>query len=303
MNAWEAVLYGLVQGITEYLPVSSSAHLILIREFLGRDDPGLSFDLFLHFGTLLSTLIYFRKDWWSLGQTLLRTRFKFDLKNGLNAKASPPDPVLPPRKEEEGLVEHLVTAPASTSFLGLEALILGTIPALFVGALFHNWIEENLRGNQVLVVTLTIGGIALWLVDWLRPQVKGMKDLTLKDVLFMGCFQMIALIPGISRAGITITAGRILGIERAATARISFLLSAPITAAAVVYGLRKWPELISEQKIALDVLLLAGFSAFLSGLIAMRLLLKLLRRFGYFGFALYRVALAMAIYRWWIAIS
>lgn len=269
MTIWEAFLFGAVQGLTEYLPISSSAHLILLPRFLGTQDPGLSFDVFLHAGTLTSTLWYFRADWLGL----------------LERKAS--------------------------SLKLWKLLIIGTLPALICGALFHRWVETALRGNQVLATTLVVGGLLLWGVDAWRSRrerdvtsdhgAKKMKArefgaLTLNDAFLVGVAQACALVPGMSRSGSTMIGGRLLGFSRESAARFSFLLSAPITAAALVFELKDFKQVV-ESQVGLLPLLTGALSAFVFGWFAIDLLLKLLRKFGYLSFAVYRVVLAVVIYK------
>jgi len=253
MTVFEAFIYGLIQGVTEYLPVSSSAHLILTPYLIGVEDPGLAFDVFLHLGTLFSTLIYFWKDW----KKLLITR---------------------------------------DSEIPLSYIIYGTFPALIFGALFHKWISTSLRGTSVIIITLIIGGVLLYLVDILKDQKKTAKDITLKDALIIGTIQALALIPGMSRSGVTITGGRLLGLTRETAARFSFLLSAPVTLAATVFMLRKWEELIYGN-VGMTALIVGCLSSFVFGMIAIGSLLVIVRKFSYLSFALYRVILAFIIFK------
>lgn len=271
MTYWEALLYGAVQGVAEYLPISSSAHLILLPRFLGGESYGLSFDVFLHLGTLFATLIYFWKDWLGILATV----------PGLER-------FIPARK---------ILADRETPWSGVvdwKLIVVATIPALIAGALFHDIIATVLRGNAVVVTTLIIGGIALFGVDRFCPQRKTLKKATMKDALLIGLFQCLALIPGVSRAGSTMTGGRALGFERGAAARFSFLISAPITAAAVVFELRNWRELL-EEGIGLGPLLAAGLGSFVFGILAIGGLLRILRHFSFLTFAIYRVVLAFVV--------
>lgn len=265
MTHLEALLYGAVQGITEYLPISSSAHLILLPQFLGTEDPGLTFDVFLHLGTLFSTLIYFWKDWLAIFASIRRTLLRGP-------------------------------APASATEVGVPWLYLvyATVPALIAGAAFHSVISTSLRGHQVTVFTLVIGGLALWLTDRLCAERRGLGAASAKDAWVIGLIQCLALVPGISRSGSTMTAGRLLQFDRASAARFSFLISAPITAAAIVFELRHWQQLL-HGPVGLGPLLVAGVSSFVFGMLAIGGLLRVVKRFGYFSFALYRCALAVAI--------
>jgi len=254
MSTFEALVYGMVQGLTDYLPISSSAHLILLPKFLGVEDPGLTFDVFLHFGTLFSTLIYFRKDWMSL------LNFRED-------------------KEARGLILKL---------------LLAMIPVMVVGLLFRDFIKTNLRGPEVLVYSLAIGGVLLWAVDHFFEQRTDVEGLTFKGAFLIGVAQIFALIPGVSRSGSTITGGRALGLDRTAAARFSFLLSAPVTGAAVVFEMRHLDELLTSQ-LTLWTLFVAGFSSFLFGWLAISGLLRLVRSRGYLSFGIYRILLAVVV--------
>ncbi len=263
MNLLEALLYGAVQGITEYLPVSSSAHLILVPKFLKTPDPGLSFDVFLHLGTLCSTLLFFREDW----AMVFRQAFH------------------PPGKGEQNL------------FL---LILIGTIPALIAGALIHKQAETIFRGNQVLMITLAVGGILLFGVDFWREHVtpvgRPITQAGVKDAIWIGISQCFALVPGMSRSGSTMIGGRLMGLDRAAAARFSFLLSAPVTAAALIFELRKYRELL-ESNVGVPAMIVGGVSSFVFGFLAIGGMLKLLKRFGYLSFAIYRVALSFVIYK------
>jgi undecaprenyl-diphosphatase len=264
MTYGEALLYGAVQGITEYLPISSSAHLILLPKFLGTQDPGLTFDVFLHIGTLLATLSYFWRDW--LG---VFANFRWRGKQ----------------------VAQDARWPETVS---LQLIVVATLPALIAGALFHDSIETVLRGNRFLATGLVVGGLLLFLSDRYSKTTRTLKESTFRDALWVGIAQCFALSPGISRSGSTMTGARLLGFDRAASARFSFLLSAPVTGAAIVFQLRHWRELF-DGAIGMGPLLVAGFSSFFFGCVAIGGLLAMLRRFGFLTFALYRVCLAVAI--------
>lgn len=252
MNTWEAIAYGAVQGITEYLPVSSSAHLILFPKFMHWEDPGLAFDVFLHLGTLLATLIYFRRDW-----------FLFLLGK---AEVKP---------------IHIV---------------LGTAPALLVGFLIHHWVETVFRGDHIIAIALFIGGLMLWISDRRGSKQKEVSQITARDALVIGCVQCLALIPGFSRSGSTILAGLLLGLTRPAAARFSFLLSAPITAAALVYELKKLISGGFGADLGWTQLGWATVSSFLFGMLAISALLRWIRRVSYGVFAIYRTALAFILF-------
>lgn len=266
MTYIDALLYGFIQGVTEYLPISSSAHLILLPRFLEREDPGLTFDVFLHLGTLLATVVYFWKEWKGIMSTI---------------------PVLGSRIASQ--------APDGET-VDWKLIVIATSPALLVGAILHGWVETVFRGNEVLIVTLGVGGLLLWMIDWICKKDRSLRDLTIRDALWFGIAQCLALVPGVSRSGATIAGGRVLGFDRMSAARFSFLMSAPVTAAAVVFELRNWEQLL-QPHVGLGPLLVASCAAFVFGMVAIGGLLRLVRRFTYFSFFLYRVALAFVIWK------
>lgn len=269
MTYTEAMIYGAVQGVTEYLPISSSAHLILLPKFLRTQDPGLTFDVFLHMGTLLATLIYFWREWRDILFTL-------------------------PGFEKYGMARQ--GWPQSEPLVSWKLIVVATLPALAAGALFHDWVETVLRGNQVLASTLVAGGILLVLADAICARRRSLGSARVSDALWIGIAQCFALMPGMSRSGSTIIGGRLLGFDRSSAAKFSFLISAPVTAAAVVFELRNWDRLF-DGTIALGPLLVAGFSSFVFGCLAIGGLLRLLKRFGFLSFAVYRLALALTIFQ------
>jgi len=249
MTTGDAVIYGAVQGLTEYLPVSSSAHLILLPRFLGIAEPGLTFDVFLHAGTLAATLIYFRKEWWAL----------------LRGKSGA---------------------------LGWVEIFLACLPVLLVGALGRQWIGAHLRGTTTVAWGMLIGGILLFLADHFSGKGRGVKELVRSDALGVGLFQCLALWPGMSRSGSTILGGRFLGLSRDAAARFSFLVSAPVTGAALIFELRHWDELVQGLGTdALSHLAIGGLSALIFGWLAIDGLIRLVSRVSLGWFSLYRVLL------------
>jgi len=261
MNYLDAFLYGAIQGITEYLPISSSAHLILLPRFFNLKDPGLTFDVLLHFGTMMATIIYFWRDWMDVAYSV----------PGLN-------------KYRKG----------NTAGVSWKLITVATIPALIVGAGLNDWVETVFRSNGVVATTLVMGGVLLFLADYFAVRNKNLKVATVVDALWVGIAQCFALVPGVSRSGATMIGGRLLGFTRQDAARFSFLISAPVTAAAVVYEMRNWDKLFTTEW-EIGPLLFAGFSAFLFGCLAIGGLLRLLRRFGYLSFAVYRIILAVTI--------
>lgn len=250
----------MVQGLTEFLPVSSSAHLVLFPYFFQWKDPGLAFDVALHMGTLAAIFIYFRKEWMALFRQLVGKKLKTDPET--------------PR---------------------WYLIVLGTIPAGIAGLLLEKHAEHTFRSPLLIAATLVIFGLLLGLAD-----VKGRKKKTLnhigwKEALYVGCAQALAIIPGVSRSGITITTALILGFTRLAGMRFSFLLSAPIIAGAGLMKLKSLVALFSGDA-AMAQAVTAGFlSSLVSGILALVLLNALAKTRTLLPFMYYRLALGLFI--------
>ena len=262
----QALVMGIAQGLTEFLPISSSGHHIIIPALFGWDDPfieSLAFSVVLHGGTLVALLVYFRDDWRRLvpaGLAALRDRsFRDD----------------PDRR-----LAWLLAA--------------STVPAAVVALLLNDFIEENVREVGLVAVMLVIGGAVLWLADRWGPRTHTIHRLTFRGALGIGAAQAIALIPGISRSGISMSAGLFAGLDRADAARYSFLMATPITAMAVVYESYK---LVAGQAGAVEVVPLAVgvVASFVSGILAIAVLLRYVRTRSFIVFVAYRVALAAVV--------
>lgn len=274
MNLFNAALLGVVQGITEFLPISSSAHLILGRALFGWDSDalGLAFDVAIHLGTLAAVILYFRDD-------LLRMIRAVPAALSLSA----PDPGLDPGTASAARLVRLV--------------IIGTIPIVIVGVLFADAIEEHLRKPLVTVVTLTLGAVAFLVVERLGAPTRTEGDLTGRDAVAFGLAQALALIPGISRSGSTITVGMLAGVRRADAARFSFLLGIPaVLAAAAKEGLALRHLGFTSDLAAL--FLVGIISSAVVGYLTIRFLLRYLATHSLDVFAWYRFALALAV---WLA--
>lgn len=256
----QAAVLGAVQGLTELLPVSSSAHLYLVPTLLGWKYEGLAFDVALHAGTLVALVIAFWNDWW----TLLTDLFS---KGSARARE------------------------ARTLWL---LLIVATIPAAIVGKLLDDIAEQQLRSLLLQAGTLTVFGLLLWLAD--RTPAKGADERSPGwfTGIAMGLAQCLALVPGVSRSGITMTAGRFLGLSRPAAARFSFLLATPITFGAIVLKLKDVPHDVPAATLAIGVVSAAVF-----GMLAIKLLLGMVRRTGFGVFFAYRAALSAVIVAFW----
>ena len=262
-NSIQALFLGVLQGITEFLPISSSAHLILLPWLMGWEAMGLTFDVVVHGGTLLALVIYFRKDWKELGEQFLRF-----LKR----------PSVPP---QSGL---------------LGALVVGTLPAILVGALFQGVIEAHLRTPGVTVLTLSLFGLFLGWADHRGSQSRGLESIRLRDGLIVGLAQALALIPGISRSGVTITAILILGLNRADAARFSFLLGTPVIALATISRLYPLLGSSSNETGSFLTLLVGVIFSFVSGFLCIKYLLRFLQTHTYLPFVVYRLLLAASIF-------
>ena len=262
MTLIQIIVLSLIQGLTEFLPVSSSAHLILGSKVFDWPDQGLVFDVATHLGTLLAVLVYFRVDIWNMIK-----------------------PWLGGGKTDE-----------TSRKLGLT-LVVASIPAILAGGLLHGWVESALRDTRVIAFS-TIGfGLLLWWADARFARSKLLADMNMKSGLMIGLAQMLALVPGTSRSGITITMGRMLGFNADSAARFSFLLSIPIIAAAGAYGVLRM--ILNDADIDWFQFGLAiGLSA-LAGWFCITAFLALLQRVGLVPFVIYRLALGVALL--WIA--
>ena len=259
MTVFQAVILGLVQGLAEFLPISSSAHLVLTPWVFGWSDPGLSFDVALHVGTLIAVLWYFRAEWVKLTQSaiaILRTR----------------------RADTEEKRRFLY-------------LVVATIPAAVGGVLLEEYAETTFRSPALMAVTLMVMGILLWAVDRYAARDRPLSSLTLRDAVVIGLAQVLALVPGVSRSGSTMTAGRALRLDRQSAAVFSFLMSMPVTAAA---ALLKVPDLLRTEGIT-PTLIAGVISAGVSSWLAIAVLLRYISRHSFGVFAVYRLALGALI--------
>lgn len=265
----QAALLGIVQGLTEFLPVSSSAHLILARAFLGFDGEkfGLPFDVACHVGTLLAVVIYFRND-------ILRM-----------IRAIP-----------------YVFSPAGAGAYRDDVrliwlIVVGTIPAVVVGLLFNDFIEERLRTPAVAAATLTIGAIGLLVAERAGSQRRDERTLTMGEAFLIGCAQALALVPGISRSGATITLALLIGLRRPEAARFIFLLAIP----AILGAAAKEAPKVFRAGFGGDTALLFFIGVATSaivGYIAIKFFIRYLQRHSLDVFAWYRLALAAAVVVW-----
>ena len=256
MDLIQIIILALVQGLTEFLPISSSAHLILVPLVLEWPDQGLVFDVAVHLGSLCAVLAYFRREVVAMIVAWCRS----------------------------------LVGGASTSDSRLAWwVILGTIPAVLVGFLFKGVVETELRSPWVIAIATIVFGLLLWVADLRKSKSRNESQLKLSDVVVIGCFQALALIPGTSRSGITMTAGLLLGLTRQSAARFSFLLSIPIIFAS---GTLQTVDLLqSSQLVDWRALFLAFVLSSLSAGICIHLFLDLIEKIGMLPFVIYRLLL------------
>jgi undecaprenyl-diphosphatase len=259
MEIFQLLCLSLLQGITEFLPISSSAHLILLPHLTGWQDQGLVFDVAVHFGTLIAVVFYFRKDIWAL---------VFDW--------------------FASVAQRKVVGQSTLAW----AVLLATIPVGIAGLFFKDMVETTLRSPQIIAWSTIIFALLLYWSDKYAlkmAQPRTEQQLTIKDMFIIGCAQALALIPGTSRSGSTMTAGLFLGLSREASARFSFLLSIPVIVLASglnTLELVQQPTVVDWQALIIAVCLSA-----LSAFACITLFLKLISRVGMLPFVIYRLFL------------
>ncbi|MDQ7096068.1 undecaprenyl-diphosphatase UppP [Desulfosporosinus sp. PR] len=252
MTVFQALVLGIVQGLGEFLPISSSAHLVLIPWLFGWEDPGLTFDVALHMGTLLAVVLYFWKDW----LRLIRAVFQ----------RGPSD--------EKRIFWYLVVA---------------TIPGGLFGLAFENKAETTFRSHLLIGIMMIVMGILLYLADK-RRQIRKMDTMTMADALWIGLSQALAIIPGVSRSGSTMTTARFLDIKREDAARFSFLMSTPIILGAGVFKLRHLTLAAINLPFSVGVL-----SSFIVGIISISFLLQYLKTSNFGLFVGYRFLVGLVV--------
>lgn len=258
----QAAVLGAVQGLTELLPVSSSAHLYVVPTLMGWPYAGLAFDVALHGGTLLALVVAFWNDW----VAMLRDAFSADAVLAREAR------------------------------LLWAKLAVATVPAAIAGKVFGDLIEFHTRHLPLQAATLFGFGLLLWLADRFCPPGRDERSPSWGVALGMGLAQCLALVPGVSRSGITMTSGRATGLSRVASARFSFLLATPITFGAFLVKIPDVPRDLPPATLAIGVMASAAF-----GVLAIRVLLRMLRHAGFGVFFAYRAALALGILAFWLA--
>jgi undecaprenyl-diphosphatase len=267
MPVWQAIVLGVVQGLAEFLPISSSAHLILVPWVFGWEDPGLAFDVALHWGTLIAVLAVFWQDWIRL------------IAAGLFGRGEQRDRRL------------------------FWTLVVASIPGAIAGKLLNTWAEEKLRAPLLIACTMAVMGVLLWVADRVGTKDRELDRMDNGKALGIGIAQAAALIPGVSRSGGTITLGLFMGFTRESIARFSFLMSTPIIFGA---GLVKMPKMIHEIRhhetnVSALGLVAAMIAAAVVGTMVIRWLLNYLRTRSYAVFAVYRLLVAAGIVVLWFA--
>jgi len=260
MTWLQVVVLAIVQGLTEFLPISSSGHLVLVPSAAGWTDQGLAFDVAVHFGSLLAVCLFFRDDIFALlrgtGQLLKLNHQTPEARIAL-------------------------------------ALGIGTVPAAIAGLSLAGWIEANLRSPAVIVFTLAGYAVIMVLADRLGRRDRSVADVTLRDALVIGCAQALALVPGTSRSGVTISAGRILGFDRRDAARFSFLLSVPVILLATVYEMGGL--VMGDEQVDWTQLSVAALVAAVVAYASIDFFMRFVSRIGLMPFAIYRLVLAAVI--------
>lgn len=247
MGIIESIILGIIQGLTEFLPVSSTAHLILVPWFLNFSDPGLYFDVALHLGTLFAVLLFFWKDFLKIEKKL----FGF--------------------------------------------LVVATIPGALFGVLLESKIETIFRNPGLIAFTLVVFGIIIWLIDKASKTDRSIENLNIRDAILIGLSQALALVPGVSRSGITMITGRYLGLSREAAVRFSFLLSAPIIFGSAMSGVLKIIKGKGETSFNMMDLGVGVLASFIFGLLAIKFLVKYISKNNFNVFVIYRLALGSLI--------
>jgi len=260
VSTFEAIVLGIVQGLTEFLPISSTGHLRIVPAFLGWEDPGTAFTAVIQLGTMLAVVVYFRHDLWDIARAWTASLRDRSRRGEQNARMG-------------------------------WYLIAGTIPISVIGLAFSDTIESKTRDLYLIGSMLIALGLALLAAEKLSKHERHEETTTLRDAVAIGFGQALALIPGVSRSGSTITVGLFLGFDREAAARLSFLLSVP---AVVLSGLYQMGDALDADQ-GIGTLLVATFFAFLSGYLAIAGLLRFLVNHSTIVFVVYRVGLGVVV--------
>ena len=259
---FQAIVLGTIQGLTEFLPISSSAHLRIYPELFGWGDPGAAFTAVVQIGTELAVLIYFRKDIWRIANAWLKSLVKPEYRGSLDARMG-------------------------------WFIIIGSLPIVVLGIALKDIIENEFRSLWIIAATLIGLGIVLGLADRFSSNSKKIKQINVRDAVLMGFAQACALIPGVSRSGATISMGRILGYEREAATRYAFLLAIPAVVGAGVFQLKEIPG--GDNPYGWTPTIVATIVSFIVGYAAIAWLLRYVSTRSYTPFVIYRVALGVLV--------
>lgn len=261
LDLLKAVVLGVIQGLTEFLPISSSAHLRIFPELFGWGDPGAAFTAVIQIGTELAVLIFFRKDIWRIGSTWVLSLVKPEYRGHFDARMG-------------------------------WFIIIGSLPIVVLGVLLKDVIERDFRNLWIIATTLIVLGVVLGVADRVSSNDKDISKLTLRDAVLMGAAQAMALIPGVSRSGATISMGRFLGFEREAATRYAFLLAIPAVVGAGLFELQEIPH--GDNTYGWGPTLVATVVSFVVGYAAIAWLLRYVSTRSYTPFVLYRIVLGVA---------
>jgi len=260
MDAFQAIVLGVVQGLTEFLPISSSGHLRIVPAFFGWDDPGAAFTAVIQLGTMAAVLLYFRRDLWRIAVAWLRSLRDPEVRGDLDARMG-------------------------------WYIILGTIPIGILGLAFKDPIETKFRNLELIGTTLIVFGLVMLAAEAVSRRDRQLREITRRDGLLIGCAQALALVPGVSRSGATISAGLFLNFDRAAAARYSFLLSVPAVVLSGLFELRH----AGEGNLPIGTTALATLLAFVTGYASIAFLLRYLVRHSIGVFVAYRLVLGVIV--------
>lgn len=260
LDLFKAVVLGLVQGLTEFLPVSSSAHLRILPEWFGWGDPGAAFTAVIQIGTELAVLIYFRHDIWRIGSTWARSLLKPEYRGHIDARMG-------------------------------WYVIVGSLPIVILGVLLKDVIERDFRNLWVIATTLIVLGVVLGIADRTARQDRELKRVGMRHAVYLGLAQALALVPGVSRSGATISMGLFLGLTREAATRFAFLLAIPAVVGAGVFELKDIPD--GHNDFGWGPTLVATIVSFVVGYAAIAWLLRYVSTRSYAPFVIYRIALGV----------
>lgn len=260
MTWLQIIVLAIVQGLTEFLPISSSGHLILVPAFLQWSDQGLAFDIAVHFGSLVAVIVFFRNDIVGL---------------------------------IHGIGDVLGGRGDSLQARMAWCIGVGTVPAALAGLLLAGWIATNVRSALVVVATLSMYGVLMALADRYAPRDRDISTIRIKDALVIGVAQALALVPGTSRSGVTITAARLLGIRRQDAARFSFVLAAPVILIATIYEVVML--VMGDMQVAWENLAVAAVISGVVAYLSIDFFMRFVGALGLLPFAIYRLILAGVI--------